>query len=319
MINKNLLVRPWEEYELIDSGDGKKLERYGARVVIRPETQALWRPARPQEWARAGAEFVWADGKGAWRTDRREEKKTVARSSAAGLEASSGTESDIWEIKWKDVRASLRLASFKHLGIFPEQAANWEWIEERVGDGAAPRVLSLFGYTGIASIAAAKRGAHVTHVDASQKSNAWAKENAARSEVPENSIRYILDDALKFVERDARRGAEYDGIILDPPAFGRGPKGEVWRIEEDVPRLLAALAKIFSKKSGSFFLLNGYAAGYAPQSFAQAVESFFGPFATGPRGGKGASPEGEFGELHIIEEGGTGRAVPSGIYVRFVR
>jgi 23S rRNA (cytosine1962-C5)-methyltransferase len=149
------------------------------------------------------------------------------------------------------------------------------------------------------------------HADASKQSNAWAKENAALSGVPEGSIRYLLDDALKFTQREVRRGSIYDGIILDPPAFGRGPNGETWKIEEDLEPLLAALAKMLSPKPGSFFLLNGYAAGYSPQSFLQAVESFF-PDAASAR-------EGEFGELQIKETGSGKRVVPSGIYVRFVR
>jgi len=170
-----------------------------------------------------------------------------------------------------------------------------------------PKVLNLFGHTGIASIVAAKHGAHVTHLDASKQSNTWAKENATLSDIQTDTLRYITDDALKFVEREARRGSLYDGIILDPPAFGRGPDGEVWKIEEDIVPLLDAVKKIFAQKPGSFFLLNGYAAGYAPQSLVQAVESSFGVI-------KG----GEFGELRLNEKG-SDRVVPSGIYIRFVR
>jgi 23S rRNA (cytosine1962-C5)-methyltransferase len=170
--------------------------------------------------------------------------------------------------------------------------------------------LNLFGYTGIASIVAAKAGARVTHVDASRQSNTWAKENAHLSGIPEGSVRYLLDDALAFAGREVRRGAAYDGIVLDPPAFGRGANGEVWRIEEHILKLLDALKAILSKKPGAFFLLNGYAAGYAPQSFLQAMESCF------PEIKKGAA--GEFGELRIRETD-SDRCVPSGIYVRFVR
>ena len=166
--------------------------------------------------------------------------------------------------------------------------------------------MNLFGYTGIASVVAAQAGAFVTHVDASKQSLDWAHENARLSSIGEDKIRWILDDALAFVKREARRGAKYDGIILDPPAFGRGAKGEVWKIEEDFPVLLESLKEIFSDKPGSFFLVNGYAAGYAPRSFAQAVESIFGE--TG----------GECGELHI-KESSSDRVIPAGIYVRFVR
>ena len=285
MKNANLTIGPWSDYELLDSGDGQKLERYGAFTLVRPETQALWSPRRPELWKEANAEFRRHGEKGEWKTRECP---------------------DAWDMSWKDLQFAVRLTSFKHTGVFPEQAGNWEWIREQVGHIQAPHVLNLFGYTGVATLAAAKAGAHVTHVDASKQSNAWAKENAERSDIPEGSVRYILDDALKFVEREVRRGASYEGVILDPPAFGRGAKGEVWHIEEDLPRLLRALAKLLSPKPGSFFLLNGYAAGYAPQSFAQAVHDHF------------VFKEGEFGELRIAESV-PDRCVPSGIYVRFVR
>ncbi len=286
MKNIDLIAESWEDYELLDSGDNKKLERYGAYTVIRPETQAIWKPSRPAEWKKAQAEFEWNGGKGTWKN------KSVPES---------------WEMKWKNARFTARLTSFKHTGIFPEQAVNWEWLAERIASLESPQVLNLFGYTGIASIVAALKGAKVTHIDASKQSNTWAKENAKLSGVPEGAMRVLLDDALKFTEREVRREHTYEGIILDPPAFGRGPEGEVWRIEEDVQKLLNALARLLSKKPGSFFLLNGYAAGYSPQSFFQAVEGFF-PEA------KNA----EFGEI-AIREGASDRIVPSGIYLRFVR
>ncbi|MDR3582004.1 MAG: class I SAM-dependent methyltransferase [Candidatus Pacebacteria bacterium] len=304
MKNLDLTAAPWRDYELLDSGDNKKLERFGAVVLIRPETQAIWRPAHPELWKQAKMEFRFDGGKGSWRGKGAPEK---------------------WDISWNDdARCTLRLTSFKHIGIFPEQAPNWEWIAERVDalgrreegeegrkDKGRPDVLNLFGYTGIASIVAAKHGARVTQCDASKQSNAWAKENAALSDVPPDSIRYITDDALKFVEREARRGSVYDGIILDPPAFGRGPDGEVWKIEDDICKLLDTVKKLLAQKPGSFFLLNGYAAGYAPQSLLQSVESSFPEIA----GAKKIA--GEFGELQIGEKA-SGRAVPSGIYVRFV-
>jgi 23S rRNA (cytosine1962-C5)-methyltransferase len=305
MKKTDLIIRPWRDYELIDSGDNRKFERFGKVLLIRPETQALWRPMRPEFWKRANGEFRFDGGKGSWI-----DKKNLPES---------------WELGWGDAKFSVRLTSFKHIGVFPEQAANWEWIAERTMEVARarktqPHVLNLFGYTGIATIVAARAGAALTHVDASRQSNEWAKENAILSEVPAEassdagSIRYIFDDALKFVEREVRRGAAYDGIILDPPAFGRGAKGEVWHIEEQLPRLLEALAKILNTKPGSFFLLNGYAAGYSPQAFLQAASSAF------PEMKK--SLNAEFGELQIAESGeevgSAARVVPSGIYVRFV-
>lgn len=290
MKNIDLVAKPWSDYELLDSGNQKKLERFGAYTLIRPETQALWAPRRLELWKRASAEFHRDGEKGNWK------KNTNCP--------------DRWEMARHDARFEVRLTSFKHTGVFPEQAANWEWISEKVHALKNPKVLNLFGYTGIASIVAAQAGAQVTHVDASKQSNLWARANADLSGVPKQGIRYILDDALKFVEREGRRGAIYDGMVLDPPAFGRGAKGEVWHIEEHLPRLLTVLAQIFSEKSGAFFLLNGYAAGYSPQSFKQAIEDHFAP-------AKSASSE--FGELHVTESGSSNRVIPSGIYVRFIR
>jgi 23S rRNA (cytosine1962-C5)-methyltransferase len=285
MKKNDLITKPWPDYEILDSGNNRKLERFGKYTLIRPETQAIWEPRRPELWRNVQAEFEFVGAKGIWK---------------------NGGVPELWELAWRDARFSARLGSFKHLGVFPEQAANWEWIVSQVKDLKKPKVLNLFGYTGIASIIAAKAGADVTHVDASKQSNAWAKENARLSGVPVDAIRFLEDDALKFVLREVRRGAEYDGIILDPPAFGRGPANEVWRIEEHLPRLLKEIGKVFSKKPGAFFLLNGYAAGYSAVSFKQAVAETFP--------GKG----GEFGELQIAEKN-SGRVIPSGIYVRFVR
>lgn len=283
----DLATSGWPGYELLDSGDSKKLERFGPHILIRPETQAIWKPLHPELWKSARAEFKFDKDKGSWRGRSMPEP---------------------WTISWRDdITFSLRLTSFKHTGVFPEQAPNWEWIAERVKTLEQPKVLNLFGYTGIASIVAAKHGAAVTHLDASKQSNAWARENATLSHVPSDTLRCITDDALKFVQREVRRGSTYDGIILDPPAFGRGPDGEVWHIEEDIVPLLDGVRKIFAQKPGSFFLLNGYAAGYAPQSLVQAVESSLG-----------AIKNGEFGELRVNEKS-SGRVVPSGIYVRFVK
>ena len=313
MKNLNLTISPWSDYELLDSGNNRKLERFGKFILIRPETQAIWESRRPELWKKADAEFVRSGEKGEW------------RSGAKKLPES-------WELAWHDITFSVRLTLFKHTGVFPEQAANWEWLREKVHALDKPNVLNLFGYTGIATAVAAKHGAKVTHVDASKQSNTWAKENAERSGVPAGAVRFLLDDALKFVEREVRRGAVYDGIILDPPAFGRGAKGEVWHIEEHLPKLLASLEKIFSKKSGAFFLLNGYAAGYSPQSFLQAIEGVFPekisaglPSVAFPAFAaeaaalaEEAAKEGEFGELHIPESNSK-RVIPAGIYVRFVR
>jgi 23S rRNA (cytosine1962-C5)-methyltransferase len=283
---KDLIALPWEDYELLDSGDGRKLEKFGAYTLIRPETQALWQTQRSELWKNAQCEFVWSEGKGSWVGQKLPEQ---------------------WTISSLNMKLVMRLTAFKHTGVFPEQAGNWQWIGDRVRSLQNPEVLNLFGYTGASSIAAAQAGATVTHLDASRQSNAWAKENALSSAIPAEQIRYILDDAVKFAEREVRRERQYQGIILDPPAFGRGPKGEVWHIEEDLPRLLQLLQALLSPAPGSFFLLNGYAAGYSPHSFLQAVESVFSK-----------SLDGEFGEL-LMAESNSSRTVPSGIFVRFTR
>lgn len=314
--DKHLVAAPWADYELLDSGENMRLERFGAVTLARPETQALWEKRHPELWKDAQAEFRSEGGKGAWHS------KEVPES---------------WEMSCGPLRFLARLTSFKHVGIFPEQEPNWMWVEERVkalcarqqvarkqsglpGEawtgnprtfsqqsvGASPQVLNLFGYTGIATLSAAHAGAVVTHVDASKQSLDWAHENARLTGLSEDVVRWIPDDALAFVKREVRRGAKYEGITLDPPAFGRGPKGEVWHIERDLPALLFACKELLAETQGSFFVLNGYAAGYAPRSLAQAVESVFG--ATG----------GESGELHLPESG-SGRVVPSGAYCRFVR
>jgi len=284
MKDRDLIATSCGDYELLDSGDNMKLERYGEIVLARPETQALWKRQKPELWETAHATFAFKDKKGSWQIHK-----------------------EVPEL-WTVVRAGLpliaRLTGFKHTGIFPEQTPNWEWLEKKTRPEM--KVLNLFGYTGAATIVAARCGAFVTHVDASKQSLDWAHENAKLSEIGEDKIRWILDDALTFAKREVRRETKYDGIILDPPAFGRGAKGEVWKIEEDFQTLLVSLKELLSEKSGSFFLLNGYAAGYAPLSFAQAVESVFGEV------------NGEAGELHI-KESASERVIPSGIYVRFVR
>lgn len=290
--DKHLVSLPWNDYELLDSGDNMKLERFGEIIVARPETQALWQKQRPEFWASAHAEYSFREKSGAW-----DKKKPVPES---------------WQLSWNEARFSVRLTGFKHTGVFPEQAPNWQWLQERIEALEKPQVLNLFGYTGIASTVAAQAGlpaqasAFVTHVDASKQSLDWAHENAHLSGVGEDKIRWILDDALSFAKREVRRGAKYDGIILDPPAFGRGPKGEVWKIEEGLPALLGVLKSLLKDSPNAFFLMSGYAAGYASRALAQAVESAFGEVP------------GESGELQI-KESGSERVIPAGIYARFVR
>ena len=290
--DRHLAVEGWGDYELLDSGEGAKLERFGEVVLARPETQALWATQKPELWKSAAATFTSGTSleKGAWK-----KKASVP---------------ERWEMAHGALRFTAKLTNFKHVGLFPEQAPNWRWLEERVsalserqevarkqsglpgtdrtGDprtfsqqppeaSTQPQVLNLFGYTGIATLAAAHAGAKVTHVDASKQTLDWAHENAKLTGLPEDAVRWIPEDALAFVKREVRRGTTYEGIILDPPAFGRGAKGEVWHIESGLPALLAALKELLAETPGSFFLLNGYAAGDASRSLAQAVESAFAP------------------------------------------
>ncbi|MFZ1987960.1 MAG: class I SAM-dependent methyltransferase [Minisyncoccia bacterium] len=286
MERKDLVTLPFADYELLDSGENMKLERYNDIIVARPETQAIWKKKNEELWKEAHAEFSWSENKGSWNILKHMP--------------------DSWHVSWENLSFIARLTSFKHTGIFPEQVSNWEWTAAHIATMKEPKVLNLFGYTGIATVAAAKAGAKVTHVDASKQSIAWARENATLSGIPEDGIRWILDDALAFAKREARRSNTYEGIIIDPPAFGRGAKGEVWHIEENLPELMEELRGLLSDTPGSFFLINGYAAGYTPTSFLQLVESTFG------------ETTGEYGELQI-KESGSERLISAGIYVRFVR
>jgi 23S rRNA (cytosine1962-C5)-methyltransferase len=233
----------WSDYALLDSGGGRKLERYGPYAVVRPEPQAMWAPRLPDEaWAKADAVFDPSDDEdaGKWRF--------------------RGKPKESWPMAWGQVRFHSRFTAFRHLAFFPEQAANWAWLDERVRAfrHGQPRILNLFGYTGVASLVCAAAGAHVTHVDASKKAVGWARENAALSELEDRPIRWICEDARRYVQREARRGSRYDGIILDPPKYGRGPDGEVWRLFEHLPELSALCAELLSENA-SFMLLNAYA------------------------------------------------------------
>ena len=231
----------WADYGLVDSGGGRKLERYGPYTVIRPEAQCLWAPGLgAATWEKADAVFEGGDEEeaGRWRFAR--------------------ALPETFSMAWRDVRFQGRFTAFRHLGVFPEQAANWDWLDTRLAASETTlNLLNLFGYTGVASLVAAARGASVTHVDASKKAVAWARENAALSELSSAPMRWICEDARKYVQREVRRGSRYDGIILDPPKYGRGPAGEVWRLHEDLPALIAGCAALLSDEA-SFLLLNAY-------------------------------------------------------------
>lgn len=265
----------WSFYALLDSGDGKKLERYGKYVVVRPEPQCWWSPRLdPEAWAAADAVFdpTDEDDSGRW-----QESSPVP---------------DTWPLSWGEARFKARLTPFRHLAFFPEQAANWAFIDQRVRARAEPpRILNLFGYTGVASLVASAAGAIVTHVDASKKSVGWARENANLSGLEERPTRWICEDARRYVQREVKRGVKYDGIILDPPKYGRGPTGEVWRLFEDLPGLLKDCAALLSDDA-DFLILNAYAARISGLSLAHLMEDLLA--------GRGGNID--WGELALVEE-----------------
>ena len=235
----------WKDYEVIDCSQGEKLERWGKYLLIRPDPQVIWNTERTAAgWKRPNGHYH--------------------RSSRGGGEWEFFSLPEQWSIHYKELTFQLKPFSFKHTGLFPEQAANWDWFGEKIRRAGRPiKVLNLFAYTGGATLAAAKAGAAVTHVDASKGMVGWAKENAHASGLSEAPIRWIVDDCVKFVEREIRRGNHYDAIIMDPPSYGRGPKGEIWKIEASVFPLVELCAKLLSDRP-LFFLINSYTTGLAP-------------------------------------------------------
>src|SRR3989338_69097 len=237
----------WENYQLLDSGDGKKLERFGEVTVVRPEFQALWAPEQPALWSGAHAEYVQDGEDGRWETH--------------------GNVPDSWTVRYHDLVFSLRRASFKHTGLFPEQAANWDVIQKTVKKGAT--TLNLFGYTGGATLAGLRAGAEVVHVDASKPAIASAKKNAELSGLHDRTVRWIVDDAMTFVEREVRRARRYNLVIMDPPAFGRGPKREIWRFEDHLTPLLALCKDLLRPKG--VLMVNAYSMGFSARVVEQTV------------------------------------------------
>lgn len=239
----------WKDYEVIDTSAGEKLERWGSYLLVRPDPQVIWNtPKEHVGWKKKNGHYH--------------------RSSKGGGEWEFFQLPDEWSINYKDLTFHLKPFSFKHTGLFPEQAANWDWfssiIKKAVQESGRPvKVLNLFAYTGGATLAAAKAGAAVTHVDASKGMVTWAKENAAASGLGNAPIRWLVDDCVKFVEREIRRGNTYDAVIMDPPSYGRGPKGEIWKIEESIFPFLQLTARILSKDA-LFFLINSYTTGLQP-------------------------------------------------------
>jgi 23S rRNA (cytosine1962-C5)-methyltransferase len=245
----------WRDYALLDSGNGQKLERFGAYTLVRPEGQAMWSPALPRsEWSGAHAHFkpTGEESGGHWDIRRQLPEKwemTYPLRAAAGRDAASLT----------TLRFSVMTTPGRHLGVFPEAAVHWDYAAESIASSDHPvKVLNLFGYTGLASLACAAAGAAVTHVDASKKSVTWARQNQSLSQLDDKPVRWIVDDALKFVQREVRREARYDGIIIEPPKFGRGPKGEVWEIYKSLPDLMHACKQLISPHP-AFMILTVYA------------------------------------------------------------
>jgi len=277
----------WDDYALLDSGDGRKLERYGRYRFARPEPQALWRP-RLTGWD-ADGEFVPAsdeDGGGRWQLAREAPR-------------------DGWPLSWRDIKFTAQCTPFRHLGFFPDMAPVWEWMGERLAGRDDAQTLNLFGYTGVGTLALSDHGP-VTHVDASKKSVAQARDNAALSGKAERPIRWLVDDAGKFAAREVRRGKRYDGIILDPPKFGRGPEGEVWRLEEHLPGLIGDCCRLLDADSRFLFLTV-----YAVRMSALALAGLLNEALAGLPGTI------EFGELAVREEGPDGRQLPTAIFARW--
>lgn len=282
----------WEDFSLIDSGAGRKLERYGETLLIRPEPQAFWHPAAPDLWRDAAGEFLGAEAEEdvRWRfRDARPEP---------------------WEMGYGTIRFRARCTPFRHLGFFPEQAVHWDFAAARIAarraeGGNSPKVLNLFGYTGIASLIAANAGAEVTHVDASPRAVAMARENQALSGLGSAPIRWIVDDCLKYLAREAKRGMRYDGIILDPPKHGRGPKGEIWRLDEGLSDLLLACRAVLGEQP-LFVAATIYA---VRASFLALHQALAGALS-------GLPGEVESGEMALAEQAG-GRLLPTAIFARF--
>lgn len=279
----------WTDYQLLDSGDGAKLERFGAYTLARPEQQAMWkRHLPPARWEAADAVFEKGASEtgGVW----------VARQALPAR----------WPMHYDGLTFWARLTNFRHTGVFPEQAVHWSWIRQLIAGANRPvRVLDLFGYTALSTLAAAQAGAACTFVDASRPAIGWARENAEASDLADRPIRWILDDALKFARREARRGARYDALVLDPPVFGRGPSGEVWRFYESLPALLDASREVLADEP-LFALINAYAIDVAATTLANLLAELVA-------GHPGRIESGELG----LRETDTDRVLGAGTFGRW--
>ncbi len=287
MTSTTLILKPAKDYELLDSGEGEKLERFGKMILSRPDPQALWRKHLPEsDWKKADAVFSREGKEGSWNM----KKDALAK----------------WNIEFGGLKFNIKPTAFKHTGLFPEQALNWQWMESCIKDaGRKVEALNLFGYTGGATLACAQAGADVVHVDSSKSAVAWARENAELSGLAEKPIRWIIEDARVFVEREIKRGRKYDAIIMDPPAFGHGPSKELWKIEDHFLPLVENCMKLLSDKP-LFFIINGYSAGYSALAYENNLRSLCDKFG-------GTIEKGEL----AIEEKETARLLPCGIFARW--
>ncbi|MFN7056928.1 class I SAM-dependent methyltransferase [Hyphomonas sp.] len=286
-----LIADDWEDYALLDSGHLQKLERFGSQTVIRPDPQAFWQPARPVETWRADARFV---------------TKAQDEDGAGNWEILSPRAAESWPMRWNGLTFTARRTAFRHMGVFQEHSVHWRFAQEAIRAARRPvKVLNLFGYTGMMSLACAAAGAEVVHLDASPKSNGYGRENQDLSGLGDKPIRWIADDAMKFAAREIRRGNRYDAIVLDPPKFGRGPKNETWRFEEDLPALLDAVRGLMSDRP-LFIIATAYAVRLSYLALAQAVrdrtEDFGGVL--------------EMGEMALPQQG-SDRLLPTALYARW--
>jgi len=284
-----LLADDWRDYELIDTGNGEKLERWGSYILRRPDPQIIWPMNKENRaWEKADAHYHRSkSGGGRWEFKRELPER--------------------WTISYGELKFYIEPTGFKHTGLFPEQAVNWKWIINKIQSSSRPvRVLNLFAYTGGATVAAAYGGAEVCHVDAAKGMVRWAKENLALSGLGDRPVRFITDDVMKFVKREKRRGRLYDGIIMDPPSYGRGPKGEVWKIEDTLCPLMEACVDVLSP-SPLFFLINSYTTGFSPS----VLKNILSIFVQSKVGGRISC-----GEVGIPIKS-SGLVLPCGIYGRW--
>ncbi|MBY9066697.1 class I SAM-dependent methyltransferase [Hyphomonas sp. WL0036] len=286
-----LIADDWEDYALLDSGHLQKLERFGSQTVIRPDPQAFWEPARPVQ---------------SWKADARFVTKAQDEDGAGNWEILSPRASEAWQMRWNGLTFTARRTAFRHMGVFQEHSVHWRFAQEQIRAAKRPlKVLNLFGYTGMMSLACAAAGAEVVHLDASPKSNGYGKDNQSLSGLDGRTIRWIADDAMKFVAREIRRGSRYDGIVLDPPKFGRGPKNETWRFEESLPELLDGVRDLLSDEP-QFVIATAYAVRLSYLAVAQALGDRLKPYG-------GIM---EMGEMALPQQG-SDRLLPTALYARW--